>query len=311
MNFLEFSKLFPTEESIIDYIIHNVYHDEIKCPHCGKSHKIYREHNEKARMKVLHCGNCNYSLSIFKGTIFEKSDTDLRKWFYAINLALVSKKGISALQLKREIGVTYKTAWRMMKQIRTAMGNAENNQLFEALVEIDETYVGGKPRKDNHNDQDDDTPKTSNKRGRGTRKTPVVGVKERNSNRVYAQVALPNKEGKCLSGKQLFKILDKVCKDSTTVMTDDFRGYNFLDHKNSRNFVRISVNHSMGEFSKGNGIHTNGIESFWAVLKRGVYGIYHHISVKYMQKYIDEFCFRSNNRKDDAFETLVRQSMAF
>lgn len=306
MNFIEFNNRFPTEEAVVAYYIKTALGGKVICPKCGCAERISVE---KGRIKVFHCNNCNSSFSIFKNTIFEKSDTDLRKWLYAINLVTVSKKGISALQLKREIEVTYKTAWRMLKQIRTAMGNVSHDKIFETLVEIDETYVGGKPRKEaksNKDDDDDTTPPSPNKRGRGTKKTPVVCIKERNSKRVYAQVALPNKEGKALSGKQLFKILDSVCKNETVVLTDDFKGYNILDHKNKNNFVRLTVNHSAGEFSKGNGIHTNGIESFWALLKRGVYGIYHHISVKYMQKYVDEFCFRMNNSDEDCFDNLVK-----
>ncbi|MDR1219040.1 MAG: IS1595 family transposase [Treponema sp.] len=129
----------------------------------------------------------------------------MRKWFYAIHLILNDKKGISGCQLQREVGITYKTAWRMLKQIRGAMGNRDMKETFDVFVEIDETYVGGKPRKENKRLDEggsvipSDKPK--NKRGRGTKETPVVGVKERNSKQVYAQVMLPNEEGKKLSGK--------------------------------------------------------------------------------------------------------------
>ncbi len=118
---------------------------------------------------------------------------------------------ISALKLKREIGVTYKTAWRMMHKIRQAMSNEQDRELFEAIVEIDETYVGGKPRRKSKKDDDDQNPQTPNKRERGTSKTPVVGIKERSLSKVYARVALPNQAGQRLTGKQLFKILEKVC----------------------------------------------------------------------------------------------------
>jgi lipoate-protein ligase B len=121
-------------------------------------------------------------------------------WLYAINLVNVSRKGISAMQLKRELGMkTYNSAWRMMKQIRSAMAKEEMKEVFEAVVEIDETYVGGKPRKENnHNDNH------TNKRGRGTSKTPVIGVKERSTGKVHAVVANRNEFGKQLTGKQLF-----------------------------------------------------------------------------------------------------------
>lgn len=148
----------------------------------------------------------------------------------------------------------------------------------EAIVEIDETYVGGKPHKDNnHSDDDKDDNNNDNKpkRGRGTSKTPVIGVKERNTGKVHAVVANYNEEGKQLSGKQLFNVLKKVCKKNTTVMTDQFSSYNILDKENDCNFVRLKIDHTVA-FSLGDGIHTNGIESFWAVLKRGVYGVEQH-----------------------------------
>ncbi|KAA6319231.1 hypothetical protein EZS27_030851 [termite gut metagenome] len=209
------------------------------------------------------------------------------------------------MQLKRELGMkTYNSAWRMMQQIRKAMAKEEMKEVFEAIVEIDETYVGGKPRKENnHNDNDKEN--NGNKRGRGTSKTPVIGVKERSTGKVHAVVANKNEFGKQLTGKQLFKVLNKVCKDNTTVMTDQFSGYNILDKENEKNFIRLKVDHSV-MFSLGNGIHTNGIESFWAILKRGVYGIFHHISTRYLQSYVNEFCFRLNYRDNEvAFEKLV------
>lgn len=145
MTFLELTKKFPTEESVIEYYINIRYPNGVHCNHCGSS-KVYQE---KKRQKVFSCNDCLSTFSPFKGTIFEKSSTDLRKWMYAIHLFLNGKKGVSGLQLQREIGVTYKTAWRMLLQIRMAMGNVEHKEFIDTIVEIDETYVGGKPRKEN------------------------------------------------------------------------------------------------------------------------------------------------------------------
>lgn len=141
--------------------------------------------------------------------------------------------------------------------------------------------LGGKPRKNNdHSDDEDNKPK----RGCGTSKTPGIGVKGRNTGKVHAVVAnYNNEEGKQLNGKQLFAVLKKVCKGNNTVMTDQFSGYNILDKKNERNFVRLKIDHTV-TYSLGDGIHTNGIESFWAILKRRVYGVFHNVSVKYIQK---------------------------
>ena len=303
MTFFEFQKRFPTELSALNFIVSIKYTNGYHCPKCGCIHKgIYRSN---LRAKILHCNNCNSEFSILTGTIFENTHLDLRMWLYAMNLVIVAKKGISACQLQRELGMkSYKGAWRMLHLIRQAMAKEEYNDVFEAVVEIDETYVGGKPRKRNkHNERETD--ENFNKRGRGTSKTPIIGVKERSSGKVHAVVANFNAEGKQLSGKQLFSVLKKVCKDGTTVMTDQYSGYNILDKENEKNFIRVKVDHSV-TYSLGNGVHTNGIESFWAIVKRGIYGIYHHVSVNYMQRYMDEFCFRLNHRKcDDAFDSLV------
>ena len=292
MNFFELIKKFPTEEKAIKHFM-NTRYDIVICPHCG-SHKVYRR---KDQPKLFACKECNNSFSIFKGTVFEKSSTDIRKWFYAISTFLNAKKGISACQLQRETGVTYKTAWRMLKQIRLAMSNMEIDKFMNVIVEIDETYVGGKPRNRNN----------ENKRGRGTNKTPVVGVINRDDKQVYCKVALPNKEGKKLSGKQLLSILEETCKGENIVITDEFKSYNILESKD--NFIHFIVNHSSGEYSDNNGVHTNSIESFWATLKRGVYGIYHHVSLKYLQNYVNEFCFRYNYRHFDMFNLVLRQAV--
>ena len=135
-------------------------------------------------------------------------------------------------------------------------------------------------------------------------------MKERNTGKVHAVVANYNEEGKQLSGKQLFNVLKKVCKKNTTVMTDQFSGYNILDKENDCNFVRLKIDHTVA-YSLGDGIHTNGIESFWAVLKRGVYGVFHNVSVKYMQKYVNEFCYRLKHRdNNEAFASLVKFAVA-
>lgn len=301
MTFFQFMNKFSTEESVMDYFINIRYGETVICPHCGKITKVYRR---KGSPKLFICANCDNHFSIFKNTIFEKSSTDLCKWFYAIHLFLNSKKGISGLQLQREIGVTYKTAWRMLKQIRSAMGNTDMTKAFEAMVEIDEAYIGGKPRKENNQIHG------TAKRGKGTKKTPVIGVKERFTNRVYAKVTLPDENGQKLTGKQLFNVLDSVCKDNATVYTDDYHGYGILDDeaRNPGKLIHIVVNHSAGQYSAGPGINTNGIESFWAILKRGILGIYHHVSVKYLQNYVNEFCFRQNNGTS-SFDTLLQQGV--
>lgn len=300
MNFFELLEKYPTQEAVIKHFILVRYDSETPhCPCCGVFDRIVPE---KDRAKFFHCNNCNFSFSVFKNTIFEKSSTDLRKWMYAIHLFLNAKKGVSGYQLQREIGVTYKTAWRMLKQIRTAMSNAEKPEFTQTIIEIDETYVGGKPRKGNKC-LDENGTVVEQKRGRGTKKTPVVGVIDRKSKRVYARVALPNKEGKSLTGKQLLNILSEVAHGQNTVMTDEFRSYNILK---TTTHVHFKIDHSK-MFADGE-VHTNNIENFWSNFKRGIFGIYHHVSKKHLQRYIDEFTFRYNNRNNEnVFNDLLKQ----
>ncbi|MCP4481280.1 MAG: IS1595 family transposase [bacterium] len=299
MNFIEFNKQFSTEEKVINYFIKIRYNNKVKCNHCG-SDKVYKYSSNK-KNKFFRCGACNRDFSIFKDTIFEKTSTNLVKWMYAIHLFLNSKKGISGYQLQREIGVTYKTAWRMLKQIRKAM-NSNNKEYFNAIVEIDETYIGGKPRKkNNHKDNDDDD---HNKRGRGTKKKAVVGVVDRDNKRVYAKVATTNKQGQKLSGNQLLSILNEICKQDNTIITDEFKSYNILK---KTNYIHLKIDHTKN-YADGD-IHTNNIESFWATLKRGIYGIYHNVSSKYLQNYINEFCFRYNNRNGNSFDLILKQAV--
>lgn len=301
MTYFEFTERFPDENAAIDYIVAARYRDGYVCPKCGSVHKIY---HQKYDRRKLYCNNCKSEFSALAGTIFENTHLDLRMWLYAINLCMVSRKGVSALQLKRELGMgSYQSAWRMLHQIRLAMGREDYKDTFEAIVEIDETYVGGKPRKENHHSENDDYKR--NKRGRGTSKTPVVGVTERGTGRIHAKVALPNKEGKTLSGKQLLSVLNDVCRKGTTVMTDQLSSYGILDGRTEREYVHLRVDHRT-VFSLGGGQNTNSIESCWAVLKRAMYGIFHHVSVKYLQRYIDEFCFRLNHRDcEEAFLKCV------
>lgn len=272
MTFKEFLKQFPNENAVIEYFIKTRYPQGAKCPHCN-SDVIHRTDYPK----LFQCNICNKSFSIFKDTIFEHTSTDLQKWFYASHLFLNAKKGISAKQLQREIGVTYKCAWRILKQIRLAMQDKDNEELYEAIVEIDETYIGGKPRKRN---KDDDKKGGGLKRGRGTNKTPVVGVLNREEKKIFAKVAFANKKGQKLSGKQLIDILNSVCKGNNVVISDEFHGYDKLRHTD---YIHLMIDHTK-MFVDGD-IHTNTIESFWAIVKRAIYGIYHKVSVKYLPIY--------------------------
>lgn len=304
MNFFEFNKKFPTELACIEYFIKVRYKGTVLCNHCKSNKVSYR----KTTPKVFDCLACHNTFSIFKGTIFEKSCTDLRKWMYAIHLFLNSKKGISGYQLQREIGVTYKTAWRILKQIRIAMGNIENQQFLGTLIEVDETYVGGKPRKKNKRDDDNnDNLPPVNKRGRGTKKNVVVGCIDRVNKSVFAKVMIKNNDGKKLTGKQLLDVLHQVITQDSVIISDEFKGYNILSKKTSH--IHWRVDHTKEYVASGN-IHTNNMENFWGTLKRGILGIYHHVSPTHLQKYVDEFCFRYNNKDNcNMFNLLVKQAV--
>lgn len=309
MTIQEFNRRFKTENGIIKHFITIRYPMGLGCSHCG----CMDVHPRANRPRIYQCSGCGKDFSVFQGTIFQDSQTDLRKWFYAIHLILNSKKGISGLQLQREIGVTYKCAWRMLRQIRLAMGNKSYANTFDKVLEIDETYIGGKPRKGTKGTKDIPV---KNKRGRGTDKMPVIGIKDRVKELIHAKVALPDEKGKKLTGLQLLEVLHQVAKQrkkgkhKTKVMTDTFRGYNILDNKeNKKEFRRMKVDHTK-EFVAGKDIHTNGMENFWSILKRGIYGIYHAVSVKHLQHYVDEFTFRYNNRKSkNMYDIILFQSV--
>ncbi|MDR2965668.1 MAG: IS1595 family transposase [Treponema sp.] len=303
MNYREFEQLFPTEEKAIDYYLENRYKGIITCPHCGNKENIYRYKN---RTKVFQCYSCKNSFSPFHDTIFWHARIKIRYWFYVIIMFLNNRSGISARNVQRQIGVSYPTALRMLRQIRKAMSN-EEEKVFSGIVEVDETYIGGKPRKFNNKEGKPLIKKQLNKQGRGTNKTPAVGVKDRETGQIYVKVMLPNKEGKKLTGKQLIKVINAVCVEGTTVITDEFKGYNNLT-KNG--YIHYKVNHSLGQYSAGNGIHTNGIENFWSIFKMGWYGTYRHMSIKYLQLYINEFCFRQNTRLHErAFDILLDRTV--
>jgi transposase-like protein len=325
----EFDSRFPNEKTAIDWFIDMRYNGNLVCPHCGATVSIYRE---RARLKVFHCSQCNNSFSPIKGTIFEKTHSEIRKWFKVIKNLLNDRAGYSACHVQRDVArvvitrnvitgdvtkkfnpITYKSAWRMLQQIRIAMANREIEQIFEATFEVDETYVGGKPKKTNaildEKGNVISKPKIKNKRGRGTKKIPVVGIKERETGHVYAKVMLPDKEGKKLSGKQLLDVIIKTCKKNTVINTDEFRSYGILNSKENKDkYIHVTVNHSKGQYVTSNGVHTNGIENFWSVVKNGVRGVYHHISVKYLQRYVDEYSFKQNTRLDSGmFNVLLSQ----
>ena len=290
MNLVEIFKKFPTQKKCIEHLEKIKWKDKPVCPYCSYLNNCPTKDGLRH-----HCNTCNNSFSVTIDTIFHQTHLPLQKWFLAITLILNAKKGISSRQLARDLEVNKDTAWRMQMQIRNAM--VETPSLMSGLVEMDETYIGGKKKRKK---DDDESGQSGLKRGRGTNKTPVVGVIQRGG-KVNAQIMHR------LSFKDLKEAAaNNIDFDNAVLMTDDFTGYipfkNLLPHH--------TVNHSRKEYAKGI-IHTNTIESFWAILKRGITGQYHHLSNKYLNRYIQEFCFRYNNRKNpDVFGIVISNALA-
>jgi transposase-like protein len=295
MNIIEIFNKFKTQEQCIAYLAQARWHGKPICVYCG-SDKV-SIHKEKKQSSRLQCSSCKRSFSVTMGTIFHDSRLPLQKWFIAIALILNAKKGISSRQLARDLDVHVETAWSMAHRIRKAM-TQEDGLLLKGIVEMDETYIGGKPRKEAKSKDDDDSDNiTHNKRGRGTKKQAVVGMIERKGS-VKAQLASNNK----LSFRILSDLVRKNVDTKQAVLyTDEFKAYSrmetVIEHK--------QIDHSAGVYSI-NGISTNCMESFWAIVKRGIIGQFHKVSKKYLDKYLDEFCWRFNNRKNEfAFDCLV------
>lgn len=292
MNLSEIYKKFPTQKECIDYLEKIRWKGEPTCPYCQSK----KNHAAPAELRYF-CHDCKRSFSVKVGTIFDDTRLELQKWFLAICLILNAKKGISSRQLARDLGVTKDTAWSMQMRIRIAL--TETPSLLLGVVEMDETYIGARTPRKTSKDKDDDGNYPKLPRGRGTSKTPVVGMVERGG-RVIA------KQQKELKFSDLKKTADAhIDFENTILMTDDYRGYipfkNFLTHQ--------SVNHSQKQWANGL-IHTNTIESFWAILKRGITGQYHHLSDKYLNRYITEFCFKYNNRKtQDVFDLVLTNAL--
>ena len=288
----EFETMFPDETACCAYLAGNRWPEGVKCPRCGNEN-VHEQGSMPFHWQCYECspGGVGYRFSVLVGTIFENTNKDLREWFRVIHLMLVSKKGMSALQIKRYMGFgSYKTAWLMCHKIRTALGSVEFHKLV-GYVEVDETYVGGKA-KNKH--------KGPGGRGDfggtgGTGKSIVVGAVKRKGN-VVARV-IDKADSETLNRFVRETVSTKV----SLISTDDHKGYQYLD----KNFPHGMVHHGQGEYVHGN-IHTNTIEGFWSIVKRGVIGTFHKVSRKYLQLCVKQFEFRYNNRKNaDIFGAAV------
>jgi transposase len=268
----KFNDLFPDDDACLDWLMEKRHPGGVSiCSYC----KVERKHHRIASKKAYACAYCGTYISPMAGTIFEKSRTPLRLWFYAMYLMGSTRCGISAKQIQRETGVTYKTAWRMFKQIRSMLSDedASIGGPNGKGVEMDETYVGGK--------------RHDGKKGPGKDKACVVGAVERGG-RVRAVVAPDNKM------HTLHGIAKEFILPESIVYTDELHSYNGLSYSG---YDHRRINHSQKVYVVGD-IHTNTIEGFWSLVKRGIGGVYHSVSKKYLQTYLDEYSFRYNRRFD-------------
>jgi transposase-like protein len=290
MNIVKIYKMFPSQEDCLEYLEQIRWNGQPTCPYCQSKNSTPMPNEYRH-----HCNNCNTSYSVTVGTIFHKTHLDLQRWFLSVSLILNAKKGISARQLARDLDVNKNTAWYMGMRIRKAMCERWHRELLQGVIEMDETYIGGKPRKGN-----DGKPKGYNKRGRGTKKTPVVGMIERGGN-VKAEVRID----RILSAKKL-QALAKTNIDlkNSTVITDEFKSYKRFNKITNHKVINHTKCYSIGD------INTNSMESFWALLQRGITGQYHKVSIKHLPEYVDEFCYRFNNNDNaDVFELTIKRSL--
>jgi len=285
MNIIQIYNQFPKEIDCLKHLEKVRWNGKPICPY-GECKSLRVTPLKKENR--YHCNACNTSFSVTVGTIFHKTHIDLQKWFLAIALILNAQKGMSARQLMRDIEVNKNTAWYMAMRIRRAM--IEQGELLQNLVECDETYIGCK-NKNKHNNK-----KTKGGQGRNTKdKTPVFGILERGG-KVRAQKV------KDVTKRTLQTLLRANVKEGSKIMTDEWVSYNGL----SPRFAHSVVNHGSGQYVQGEA-HTNTLEGFWSLLKRGIIGQYHQVSNRYLDRYVAEFCYRYNHRDEgDLFaQTLI------
>ena len=295
MGLFKVYRRFPDQEACIEHLEDIRFGDEPFCPLCGVVGECARK-AELDRIGRWNCHSCKSSFNVLSGTIFEKTKIDLQKWFLAISLMMNAKKSLSSCQLARDLEMNQKSAWYMQQRIRAEMVQKQGLIMLEGIVEADETYVGGKPRKPNKRKDDDNT---KNPRGRATKKTPVIGAVERGG-KVFARVADD------LTGKGILRFIQEAVKpDGSLLITDKYKAYNA---------VRPVIRHATIDHSKcyvDGPIHTNTIESVWSLLKRAWYGSHHHYTKRYTPFYVAENSYKYNARHDDnAFGTFLRGCFA-
>lgn len=281
---------FKSEEVCREYLEMIRWNGDLECPYedCGHN-KVFKFSNGK----VYKCAACKRQYSVKVGTIFHDSKIPLQKWFAAIYLITSHKKGISSLQLHRDLGVTQKTAWYMNHRVRNSLG-IQREQKLSGIVEADETFIGGIEANKHASKRIKDT------QGRSVKtKTAVAGLVERGGNVMAKKV-------QDTSGQNLKRFVTDNVKRGSDLHTDEWFGYNGLEKLYNRSIIK----HQDKQYVSGS-IHTNTMEGYWSLLKRGIVGIYHSVSSKHLQKYLDEFSFRYNTRElseDGRFNVMLSKA---
>ena len=281
MHLIHIFQRYPDQEACIEHLERVRWHGEPHCPHCGSA-KVARK-VENDRVGRWNCHGCKSSFNVLSGTIFQKTKIPLQKWFLAIGLMVNAKKSVSSHQLARDLDLNHKTAWNLQVRIRAEMAAKQGRHLLQGIVEADETYIGGKPRR-----------KGNNPRGRATRKAPVIGAVERGGN-VVAKAATD------LTGRGVLEfVTDTIDPAGSLLITDEYRAYRAV-----RRTVRHAVIKHRERYVDGL-THTNTIEGFWALLKRAWSGTHHHYQRRFLPLYVAEAGWKYNARHDEnAFGTFL------